>query len=79
MSAVANTWTDIPDAEKKIGLREKNVPWYNKSIDKNLGPSARELFENYSKIPSAEVEAHVLKIVCFASSSQGELPAYQDS
>ena len=58
-------WTDVPDVEAKINAREKNVPWYNPSIDKKLGPSVRELLENYSKIPQAEVEDHVYKIVSF--------------
>jgi hypothetical protein len=57
--------TDIPDALAKIEVREKNVPWYNPDISRKLGDSARELLENYSRIPSAEVEDHVYKIVCF--------------
>jgi len=44
----SQSWTDIPDADTKIDLREKNVPWYDPKL-KKLGPSARELLENYSK------------------------------
>jgi hypothetical protein len=55
--------TDIPDALQKIEAREKDVPWYNPDIGNKLGDSARELLENYSKIPAAEVEDHVYKIV----------------
>jgi hypothetical protein len=46
----------------KIDLRDKNVPWYDRKL-KKLGPSVRELLENYSKIPPAEVEDHIYKIV----------------
>jgi len=55
--------TDIPNALEKIEAREKDVPWYNPEIGDKLGASARELLENYSKIPPAEVEDHVYKIV----------------
>jgi hypothetical protein len=56
-------WTDVKNVEEKINAREKDVPWYNPSIENKLGPSARELLENYNKIPPAEVEDHVYKIV----------------
>jgi hypothetical protein len=55
--------TDIPDALKKIESREKDVPWYNPEIGNKLGDSAREVLENYSKIPPGKVEEHVYKIV----------------
>ena len=55
--------TDIPNALQKIEAREKDVPWYNPDIGSKLGASARELLENYSKIPAAKVEDHVYKIV----------------
>jgi len=42
---------------------EKNVPGCNPEIGNKLGESARKLLENYSKIPAAEVEDHVYKIV----------------
>ncbi len=58
-------WTDVQDVEAKVNAREKNVPWYNPNLENNLGPSARELLENYSKIPPDEVEDHVSKIVIF--------------
>jgi len=54
--------TDIPDAEKRIGNRDKTVPWYNPDLGSKLTPSARQLFETYSKIPSDSVEDHVYKI-----------------
>ena len=56
--------TNIPDAEVKIDLRDKDLPWYYPEL-KKLGPSARELLENYSKIPPAEVEDHIYKMVSF--------------
>jgi hypothetical protein len=55
--------TDIPDAAQKIGSRDKNVPWYNPSLGAKLTPSARQLFETYSKIPAESVDDHVYKIV----------------
>jgi hypothetical protein len=55
--------TDVQDARTKISNREKDVPWYNPNIGNKLGNSARELLENYSKIPASEVEGHVYKIV----------------
>ncbi len=64
MATTPQGWTNIPDAEAKIDLRDKNVPWYDPKL-KKLGPSARELLENYSKIPPAEVEDHIYKMVSF--------------
>ncbi|CZR65359.1 uncharacterized protein PAC_15259 [Phialocephala subalpina] len=61
MATTPQGWTNIPDAEAKIDLRDKNVPWYNPKL-KKPGPSARELLENYSKIPPAEVEDHIYKM-----------------
>jgi len=55
--------TEIPDALSKIEAREKDVPWYSPEIGNQRGDSARELLENYSKIPAAEVEDNVYKIV----------------
>lgn len=64
MATTPQGWTNIPDAEAKIDLRDKNVSWYDPKL-KKLGPSARELLENYSKILSAEVEDHIYKMVSF--------------
>jgi hypothetical protein len=55
--------TNIPNAKEKINLREKDVPWYSESIDSKITPQARQLLEEYSHIPPAEVEDHVLSIV----------------
>lgn len=52
----------MPDPEAKSDLKDKNSPWYYPKL-KKLGPSARELLENYSKIPLAEVEDHIYKMV----------------
>jgi hypothetical protein len=57
--------TDIPDAQAKIDARDKDVPWYHPDISNKIGDSVRELLENYSKIPAAEVHDHVYKIVRF--------------
>ena len=64
MAATPQGRTNIPDAEAKIDLRDKDLPWYYPEL-KKLGPSARELLENYSKIPAAEVEDHIYKMVSF--------------
>jgi hypothetical protein len=70
MATTPQGGTNIPDAEVKIDrqdkvdLRDKHVPWYDPKL-KKLGPSGRELLENYSKIPSTEVEDHIYKIVSF--------------
>ena len=64
MATTPQGWTNIPDAEAEIDLRDKNVPWYDPKL-KKLGPPARELLENYSKIPPAEVEDHIYKMVSF--------------
>ncbi|KAK0102016.1 hypothetical protein ONS95_001178 [Cadophora gregata] len=47
--------------EPKIPPRDKNVSWYREKL-KGLSPVAREMLENYSKIPPGEVESHVYKI-----------------
>lgn len=38
------------------------LPWYKKDLGE-IKPHTRELFENYSHIPSEEVESHIRKIV----------------
>jgi hypothetical protein len=55
--------TDIPDAQRRIGSRDKDVPWYTDSIESRLGPSARKLLEEYSHIPADQVESHIYAIV----------------
>ncbi|PQE25504.1 methyltransferase domain-containing protein [Rutstroemia sp. NJR-2017a BBW] len=52
----------LPSAEK-IAERSTDVPWYEKTIPaEKLDGAARELLENYSKIPPLEVESHVYNI-----------------
>jgi hypothetical protein len=38
------------------------LPWYRKEL-KEIKPRTRELLETYSKIPPADVEPHVHKVV----------------
>lgn len=38
------------------------LPWYKKELDE-IKPRIRELLEEYSKIPSAELEEHVKRVV----------------
>jgi hypothetical protein len=53
----------LPSPEK-IAERSIDVPWYERTIPaEKLDGAARDLLENYSKIPSAEVESHVYNIV----------------
>ena len=49
--------------------RAKNVPWFQSKLDASLTPAGRALFETYSGIPAAEVEAHIFKNVSHLSSS----------
>jgi hypothetical protein len=44
------------------------LPWYKKDLEE-LKPRTRDLFENYSHVPSAEVESHIKKIVSAGSPS----------
>ncbi|KAH8687237.1 methyltransferase domain-containing protein [Tricladium varicosporioides] len=46
--------------DARVGTRDKSVAWY--SSDLLLTDGARQLLEDYSKIPSGEVEEHILKI-----------------
>ncbi|KAG4438614.1 hypothetical protein IFR05_005897 [Cadophora sp. M221] len=61
MATKPQSLTYISKTGAKIDPRDKNNSWYDLTL-KNLGSSGRELLENYSKIPSAEVEDHVYKI-----------------
>jgi hypothetical protein len=70
MATTPQGWTNIPEAKAKIDLRDKNVSWYDPKL-KKLGPSARELLENYSKIPPAEVDDHIYKMVRFVLNLNG--------
>ncbi|KAI9705126.1 MAG: hypothetical protein M1836_006909 [Candelina mexicana] len=47
--------------EKKPGTRDKDVPWYTENVEA-ISDEARELLENYSKIPAEKVNAHILKV-----------------
>lgn len=55
--------TQIPDAEARNGPRDKSVSWYTDKMTGELGDSARKLLEEYSHIPSDQVESHVYAIV----------------
>lgn len=47
--------------DARVGTRDKSVAWYSSTL--LLTDGARQLLDNYSKIPSEEVVDHVLKIV----------------
>lgn len=49
------------------------LPWYHKDFVEPIKPVTKELFQEYSKVPADELEAHVkhvrdvaFKIVCIA-------------
>lgn len=66
--------TKLPDAKKfysdatKIGSKDKNVGWYNKTFS-GTPEDTRQLLEGYSGIQSSEVDEHVCTIV--RSTTQG--------
>ena len=43
--------------------RDKSVAWYSKEIKEDLTP-AQKLLEEYSGIPSDQVVAHIVNVVC---------------
>jgi hypothetical protein len=46
-----------------VESRDKNVAWFNERPDNNqLSLDARQLLENYTKIPPDQIEDHVVKI-----------------
>lgn len=46
------------------GSSNKDVPYYISDADlPDLPPPVRRLFEEYTKIPAAEVQPHVLEMV----------------
>lgn len=51
--------SDLLAVGKDHAARSKKLPWYQASLGNKLSPEARQLFEQYSKIPAQEVEAHV--------------------
>jgi hypothetical protein len=61
----------MPTAEELLRIagqpdhpsRIKALPRYQQFIGDNLTPYGRKIFEEYAGIPSAEVEAHIYKVV----------------
>jgi len=47
--------TNNPDTTK--------LPWYRKELGPRLKPNMRKLFDEYSKVPSEEVEDHLYEFV----------------
>ena len=45
------------------GARSVSWPWYHHTLGDELTVEARNLLEEYSKIPSGEVESHIYRIV----------------
>jgi hypothetical protein len=43
--------------------RSKQFPWYQESFGSRLTPVCRQLLEEYSQVPPAEVESHVYEMV----------------
>jgi hypothetical protein len=50
-----------------VGSKDKNVGWFAKTSPE-LQPAARQLLEQYSRIPADKVIEHVLTIVSSLSS-----------
>lgn len=40
-----------------------NIPWYQETVGPRLDAPMRQLFENYSRLPSADVVPHIEAIV----------------
>jgi hypothetical protein len=55
-------------ASKSYIEKPESLPWYKKNLDE-LKPRTRDLFENYSHVPAADVESHVRKTVSAISAS----------
>lgn len=51
----------------EVGSREHTVKWFDETA--TVPPQARELLENYSHIPPAEVQDHVVTLVSTTISS----------
>ncbi|KAE9378765.1 hypothetical protein N431DRAFT_460093 [Stipitochalara longipes BDJ] len=62
MAVATQGWTDIPDTDAKIDLREKNVPWYDPKL-KKPGSSARELLENYTLVEEDTADAVAIETI----------------
>jgi len=54
--------TEQENSRLRIGSRDKNVGWYNSSLE-TLTAAQRDLFENYSHIPPDGVIPHILRVV----------------
>ncbi|KAL8782419.1 MAG: hypothetical protein Q9195_009645, partial [Heterodermia aff. obscurata] len=51
----------IPPLQPEGKKNNKAVPWYHKTINE-IDPITRNILENYSQIPSDQVEQHVIAI-----------------
>lgn len=54
---------DMLAVGKDHPARSRKLPWYQTSLGNKLSPEARKLFEQYSKIPAQEVDAHIYRVV----------------
>lgn len=66
--------------EKATGEKEETSVIYREGASGKIPDSARQLLEQYSKIPPDDVEAHVYKIVCLMNPipNQSELTSSQE-
>lgn len=54
----------FPEVNPHDKAQGKDVHWYKVELDdESLSAAARQLLENYSKVPPDEVLSHILKIV----------------
>lgn len=58
-----DTTLPLGNASTNEDRRSKNSPYYLKAVGDNLTSPMRDLLENYSGIPSDDVERHVYDLV----------------
>ena len=57
----------VPD-----GARSVSWPWYHHVLTTELTPDAKKLLTTYSKVPPAEIEAHIYRVVGVNQTSSHE-------
>lgn len=50
------------ESSPQVTTHDKSVLWYTPELQ-NIETPAREIFENYCKIPSDQVTSHILQVV----------------
>lgn len=55
--------TQAPQQWQRVFPMSKKPPWYKPSTDLNLSLVGRQVLEEYSHIPPAEIESHICHVV----------------